>query len=198
MTTDPAASPTDIEPVIVREIMHLDMCLALAQDFKRTTRYVAFDNRNYGVFSIEYIRLLLDACSEVESLLKLYCDDLAPGERQRIIKERTTANNPEPRLNIDDLRGIILAKPQSIASIGLSVFGRYTIGPPWKEWGDSPPANPSWWTAHNDLKHEQAAPFRHATLENVFGAMCGMMVLANKLFPAQYYWRYEQPWFKVL
>jgi hypothetical protein len=163
-------------------LMHLDMCHALAQDFKRSTRYAAFDTENAGTFSIEYVRLFLDTCSEIESLGKLFCDRLAPGQLKA-------------DCCINDWRSIVVEKRPLFPSVGIEAFNQHVFQP-WLPWGDTPRNNPEWWKAYNDVKHDRSSHFQLANMQNVVLAICGMMVFASQLFP-NHYFGHEQPWFKV-
>ena len=48
--------------------------LAIEADLANTARYVEFADQNMGTYSIEYVRILLSAGSEVEVVAKLLCN----------------------------------------------------------------------------------------------------------------------------
>jgi hypothetical protein len=161
--------------------IHASFCKALARDFAETVRYVAFDRRNYRTHSIEYLRLLLDAGSEVDALAKLYCK-----RRKRRLPKGAT---------IRHWRGIILGETPAFPDIIITVFQWHPFTP-WKSWKGSPPKNPTWWTAYNEVKHDRLKNFRKANLENVTLALCGVAAFANVLFHYKFFNSIDQRWFK--
>ena len=163
--------------------MHLDVCQALAQDFRRTTRYVNVCERNASTFSIEYLRLLLDTGSEIEALAKFFCDWRAPGQL-----------GDEP--NIDGWRKTVMHIQPDFYKTAIDVLQVHRFQP-WLTWGDTPPTNPDWWRAYNNVKHDRTKFFDRANLWNVISALCGMMAFASSLFP-MFYHGVEQPWFKLV
>ena len=48
--------------------------LALEADFAATSRYVEFSKENFGTYSVEYAKLLLAICSDVDVLCKVICE----------------------------------------------------------------------------------------------------------------------------
>src|SRR4026208_1182320 len=69
--------------------------LALEQDFNATTRYVEPCADNHATYSIDYAKILLGVCSEIDVVSKGLCEKIRPG------------SSPG---NIDDYRRIITAQ----------------------------------------------------------------------------------------
>lgn len=53
--------------------LHWRIFLALEEDLCSTQNYVDFSENNRNVFSIKFRSIILQACSEIEKILKLIC-----------------------------------------------------------------------------------------------------------------------------
>jgi hypothetical protein len=136
-----------------------DYYLALESDLLACRRYVAFEAANMGVYSIEFMRLLLVACSEVEVPCKQLCKRIDPaGKPENITYFRSTL---EPVL--------------SFSSFQVNETQTQRIFPPFLDWKERD--SPTWWDAHNDVKHNRARHYERATLENAINALAGLFVL---------------------
>lgn len=136
-----------------------DYYLALENDLLACRRYVAFEVDNMGVYSIEFLRLLLIACSEVEVLCKQICMRIdSTADRENITHFRATI---EPAL--------------SFSSFQVNDLQTHRIFPPFGDWRNNDSS--SWWKAHNDVKHDRSQHYKIATLENAINAMAGLFVL---------------------
>lgn len=140
---------------------HWRYFLALEQDVERTTRFVEPHTSNYRTFSIEFTRLILSACSEVDVVAKVICHSVDP-----------TA----PANNMDQYRTVIhRAFPHIHEAIVLVPrFG--LLMEPWKEWGAQ--KNPGWWQDHQLVKHRRHEHFGHADLEHCIVSAAGLFSLA--------------------
>lgn len=137
---------------------HWNYFLALEEDLAELARYVEPSQANFKTYSIEMVRLLLAASSEVDVVMKLRCRQL--GSRARSIDGyRKALANQQPRM--PEMR-------TSITRYGLELT-------PWKNWQDD--RTPKWWADHNKVKHERNANFARASLENVLNAVGGLFLL---------------------
>lgn len=112
---------------------HWNYLLAIERDLEAISRYVEFDEKNFGCFSIEIARVLLACGAEVDVVCKQIC---------KMINAKSTADN------INKYRSEIRPSFQDIPQfqILLPRFGlRLT---PWDEW-NKPNGVPFWWTAYN-------------------------------------------------
>src|SRR5438045_939603 len=75
--------------------LYWEYFLALDSDLETVARYVEFDPANYKTFSIEFVRLILAACSEIDTVAKLLCESI---------------DATKPRSNINNYRSTILSK----------------------------------------------------------------------------------------
>src|SRR6266496_4486996 len=119
--------------------------LALDADLETISRYVEFNPANYNTFSIEFVRLILAAGSEIDVVAKLLCELIDP---------------TKPCKNINDYRSIILSKYPLFYLTPITI-PRYELQlNPWGVWdGGVNPLNPGWWTAYNAVKHERSSNF---------------------------------------
>ena len=147
-------------------VMNWDYFLALAEDLEKLQRYLAFDNMgergNYKSWSIELIRLLLDSCSAIDNVAKLICKKLQP--------------DYGGLTNICWYKDVLMERFPKIAEEKVH-FPRYFLEfVPWKTWENSDDS-PAWWRAYNDVKHDRSKNYYKATLENVLGAISGLLVI---------------------
>src|SRR4051812_21958933 len=65
--------------------------LALEDDLIRSSRYVEFHTDNMAVFSIEFVRILLAASSEVDVVAKELCKLIAPSAKRENVNDYRSA-----------------------------------------------------------------------------------------------------------
>jgi len=140
---------------------HWRYFLALEQDVERTTRFVEPHPSNYRTFSIEFVRLILSACSEVDVVAKVICQSI---------------DSAAPADNMDQYRAVIHKAYAHIhkAIVQVPRFGLFME--PWKEWGTN--ANPGWWKDHQLIKHQRHKHFAQADLEHCIVSVAGLFSLA--------------------
>jgi hypothetical protein len=144
---------------------HWRYFIALEQDLETTARYVEPVKDNFAAYSIEFVRLLLSACSEIDVVCKVLC--------QKVDASRTTAN-------IDQHRDLLLSAYPKFPSIIVHV-PRFSITlQPWNGW--APGSNPRWWKDHNLVKHQRHEHFALANLQTCLGAMSGLYSLLVYLY----------------
>ena len=142
---------------------HWNYYRSLVEDLDRLARYVEFSRDNFRTYSIEMVRLLLAAGSEVDVVAKLLCDKAAPSSLRR---------------NILDYQKIVLPKYPDICSIVVSM-PRYSLEfIPWQGWENESPA---WWTSYNQVKHTRNDHYSEACLGNVLYSLSGLCVLVSYL-----------------
>lgn len=118
--------------------VHWNYLLARDTDVAHMARYIEFTPSNYDTYSLELAGLLMAAASEVDVVAKIACS---------YVKQ-----NARPA-NIDDYRDILVpAWPQLPEyPVQLNRFGLSFT--PWTNWAHN--ANPDWWRAYNNVKHER-------------------------------------------
>jgi hypothetical protein len=157
-----------------RNDLHAELFFAFVDDFQKTTRYVSLSMHNMKTYSIEFLRLLLDICSEIDDVAKLYWERSKPGT----LPDRPT---------IDHWREIILADNPTMYK-GLYSVGERIRCRPWEHWGESPRRNPDWWKVYNDVKHNRSEHFREANQWSVLSALCGLAGLSIIAFQSPHVW----------
>ena len=150
----------------------------IEDDFQSTERYVAFDEKNYGTFSTEYMKIMQSACSEVEVTLHKLLDLLH-------IK-------PEK----DTISYYYLALQPVLPSFFSEQVTVNFLNEPIKPWEDikftlvknkdndkyHPEGSaPFWWDAHNDIKHHRDEKstdgwynYERANLKNALYSMAAL------------------------
>jgi hypothetical protein len=132
----------------------------LDSDLEDVARYVDIKRENFGTFSIEFVRLILAAGSEIDVVAKLLCEKI---------------DGSKPCRNINDYRDIIMAKYPKFHSMIIDV-PQYEIQlVPWEPWKDN--CNPDWWTAYNSVKHQRDTHFQDANLQNTINAVAGLYIM---------------------
>src|SRR2546422_38782 len=96
--------------------------------------FIPFIETNKQVISPKFIPIILESCSLIDSLFKSF--ERQKGKRYDL-KSYTTL--VEPHLCLEEATTIFLNPPLRF----LTPFSRWTT------------AAPSWWAAHNELKHDR-------------------------------------------
>ena len=137
----------------------LDYFNALEEDILKVSRYVEFHTDNYETYSVEFVRLLLAAGSEVDVACKTLIQSFEPRAKAE---------------NIGHYRKYLLRQFPEIVDdvVDCPKFGLKFH--PWKDWQK---AHPNWWISYNNVKHNRIQSYREANLENVLNATCGLGVI---------------------
>jgi hypothetical protein len=145
--------------------VHWNYFLALESDVENLSRYVEFTEKNYSTYSIEMVRLLLAACSEIDVIAKILC--------KRVVTDK------KPK-NMDQYREILKEKIPYIPEMKILIqrYGLETI--PWENWQSD--ENPEWWGQYNDVKHERNKHFEHANLKNTLNSIGGLFIFLLYLY----------------
>lgn len=126
------------------------------EDMKTAMRYI--DSRNQAdVFSFEFAKNIVLACTECESLFK-------------IIGELKTNKTPG---NIGEYKDIILNNFPAITSVEVYANGKRIV--PFQGWDDG---NLKWWDSYNNIKHNRGDYYETATFSNAANAV-GALYLLN-------------------
>jgi hypothetical protein len=144
---------------------HWDYYLTVLEDLGRASRFVEFTSANFRTYSVEFVRIILAAGSEIDVVAKLLCE--------RIESKKTPQN-------INDYREIILARHPSISTIEITAPKHGLVFTPWREWqsGD----NPAWWITYNRVKHQRNTYYTDATLENALLSSSALCILLGYLY----------------
>lgn len=152
---------------------HFKYFLLLEKDFEATLRYVELDKRNEKVFSVEYLRLFLTVCAEVEVVCKQVCSAIQP-------------DHDVSRTDFTELTQIITSNFPKISETEITVLRSKESIFPFKGWGKPRKHGkdeelritlPSWWNDYNLTKHKRDKNFDKASLKNVLQSLAGLYVL---------------------
>jgi len=154
----------------------------LEKEFIETTPYVALETVHKNVWSEKYGELLIRICSSLGSFFDLMVNSTSLDEeitaktlRERIEKKRQ--KQPDWSPTIADFRKTFnpifkLSSAEVEASYGLTNYGNLK---PFKGFGKR---SPSWWDAHNKLKHKFFEKLEErAKLQNTINALAGLFLL---------------------
>ena len=147
---------------------HWQYFLTLDSDLDNASRYVEISEKNYKTYSVEFVRILLAAGSEVDVVAKVLSDKLNP---------------PKKHGTIRDYREAITKKRPSFPTMEVALPRHGIDLKPWAEWQTN--TNPKWWDSYNDVKHHRDTCFDQANLENTVNAVAGLLVLLCYLYEGQ-------------
>lgn len=139
---------------------HWNYFLALEDDVSRLSRYLELTEANFEAYSLELVRILFAAASEVDVVAKQLCD--------QIDTANTAHNIDQYRVKLMGYRPEIAKSQVLIPRFGLSLS-------PWECWGSS--QNPIWWRAYNKVKHDRHMHFSMANLKNALNSVAGLFSL---------------------
>ncbi len=140
------------------QIYYWEYFLSIEDDLYKTSRFVEFVPENYNTFSIEFSRIILSSCSEIDVIAKEICS---------IISEEKKASN------VSDYREIILSRFPKFHSVQLNIPRFKIILNPWSDWEKS--ENPSWWKSYNRIKHQRSSHYNEATLSTALNSVAGLL-----------------------
>ena len=144
----------------INKLVHWNYFLALDSDAEKLSRYIEFTTDNFEAYSIELVRLLLSAASEVDVIAKLLCGEVDPTAKANDISDyRNILNSNLPKIR--DMRILI-------PRYGLELI-------PWDNWKNN--KTPDWWSDHNEVKPQRDKNFKKANLRNTLNSISGLFCL---------------------
>ncbi len=147
-------------------LLHWSYLLAIERDLDQLSRFVEFDKKNFGCFSIEIARILLASGAEVDVVCKQICKIIDRNSKAKSVNKYRSEIVPAlPR--IPDFE-ILLPR------FGLRLK-------PWDEWRNAD-GTPLWWTAYNKIKHHRDSEYDKANLKNALNAVAGLYVVVLYLY----------------
>lgn len=132
--------------------------LMLESDLDDTFRYIDPVGQE-DVHSFEFAKILVLACTEVESVFKALCCEI------------TVQNSAD---NITKYKDIILNRfpKMTEAKVQIKRLGR--IVRPFENWETQ---SPKWWKAYQGVKHDRGKNFTDATYQNASMALAALYIL---------------------
>lgn len=132
--------------------------LVLEEDIANTAR---FSEPTQGkVFSFEYLKIIILACCELESVFKLVCESITG-----VLEDRVT---------IQHFRKTILAKYPHLDEASVSISRAKLSFRPYKDWHSK---ELPWWKAYQNIKHNRVAFFVEATYDNAISSLSALYIM---------------------
>lgn len=146
--------------------------LLLEKDFLETDEFVTIDKNNYKTFSSRYTYLLLNICSEIDSIAEEYCKVLGRKPKNIVAKVRT----------------IVTKTPRIKNERAITKYPYEVIKPaPFQAFDDKVAAE--WWRNYNLVKHARAEEpsdsipnSQLANLKSVLCALAALYILCQNLY----------------
>lgn len=140
--------------------VHWNFFLALEDDVFRLARYLELTEPNLNSYSIELVRILFAAASEVDVVAKQLCQKLNPATKAENIEHyRNEINGLCPRF--------------AETSVSVPRYGLTLV--PWENWRSE--STPLWWRAYNNVKHDRHVHYAKANLKNGLNAVAALFVM---------------------
>jgi len=143
--------------------------LSVEKNLIKTIDYVEVCPQNDATHSIEYAKIIMLACSEIDALCRLLCKAIDP---KSDFDDPTTWTG-----NITEYARIILLKFPKIVSFEFcNSRSGYNIAP-FKDWKLTPYTSPAWWRDYQKIKHYRHDSYEYANQVNAFSSVAGLMTL---------------------
>jgi len=140
--------------------IHWNYFLSLEQEVIALSRYIEICDKNSSTYSIELMKLLFSASSEVDVIAKIICKRINKKSKAKNIYHYRLAITKEfPKLSIQE--------------VSMPLYGMELK--PWSNWSQS--KTPKWWDAYNNVKHERNNYYHEANLKNTLNAIAALYVM---------------------
>ena len=140
---------------------HWHHFLSIEDDVLYASRWIDFDEPNFGTYSIELARLLMACSAEADVVAKQICAALEP-----------TANAS----SINKYQEVITEHWPQLCECEVYLHRFGMILRPWSNWAEER-TPPDWWTAYNKVKHHRTESFGMATLQHALNSAAGLFIL---------------------
>ena len=142
--------------------------ISLEKELLECLNYVEIDSINLKAYSSCFSKMMLEICSEIDVVLKLYCKQLNPKFNGR---------------SIDRYRENIFDYKNSFIYEKVKIYNKNLVLKPWIDWENND-INPSWWFVYNKIKHERTTKikvddirmesYKFGNLENVLNSLAAL------------------------
>lgn len=129
---------------------------SLSEDMAQTSCYVEPRGQE-DVFSIEFAKIIILSCVELESVFKAICVSI----------------NGKEGGSISEYKDKILAKYPSIVEAEVEIPRSGEKLKPFAGWASN---RLFWWDAYNDVKHTRGKQFNQASYKNAVYALSGLYI----------------------
>lgn len=167
--------------------------LRLEAEFIHTLKYVEFSKDNYKTYSLEYLRLYLAVCSEIDVMGKVFAKKRNPnfdGSKANIqkwwyeIQTVHTANGLA--LNMQEVHFLDIESFKPWENYAIERYNNRKGSICYKLSTSINAQTPFWWTQYNKVKHERTQQkeeggtnYNNANLKNLSRAFGALFILEN-------------------
>jgi hypothetical protein len=151
---------------------HWNYFLNIEKELYSTNNIVEFCEDNYAVYSIEYAKLLLSTCSEIDVLFRLLCSTIDTNCK---FSDENSRNG-----NIVEYYKIICNTYPKIIDSELNIYIMDISIKPFENWSEN--KSPNWWKDYNKVKHYRHSNYKKANLKNCIYSLSALAILNMYLF----------------
>lgn len=148
-------------------------CLYIEKDLEDTTRFVEVCENNQSTYSAEYAQIISLACSEIDVICKLLCEEINPD---------IIFDNDKNKGTIKKYTNIILQRFPKLPQCSLDNAKTNESILPFREWSLEPYKSPNWWGNYQNIKHSRHIYFELANQKNAFYSVAGLIILNLYLY----------------
>ena len=131
----------------------------LEDDILDCSIYVELSTDHFNVYSTKFLKIILEAGSEVDNVFKELCG----------LVDRTT---------IGDYYDRTLAMFPNLLTQSIRIKGTEIVLTPFRGWDRGHPSKTlAWWEAYNSVKHDRLANFKEASLFNLVSIVGSLFIL---------------------
>lgn len=146
---------------------HWRYCLSIAQDLNETRQYCEPCENYDKIYSFEFVKIIMLACSEFEVICRLLCSSL-----DNTIK---WDDDKDKEGNIGRYAKVILKHYPKIVETSLKIESTNLIIRPFESWGNEH-TTLDWWVKYNKIKHFRHSHFQDATLKNAIYSTAALII----------------------
>lgn len=162
--------------------IYLEQYELLEEDIMELRKYVKLDSKNYSTFSSKLLKIFMQVCSEIDSILDEYIrqNDLQTDNKYMNFCQK-----------IQEVKQAVYDREQvQLSAERVRVSVRKFNGPAIAPFGQlSSKETTGWWHAYNLVKHNRTEKddngsynYEKANLKNVLYAMAGLFIILYAFF----------------
>jgi hypothetical protein len=159
---------------------------AIEEDMLRVAEYIPLETRQYEVYSFKLADIILRNCSHIDSLLKdaIRNQDLSDHPNQnKITQYRSIAQKSKSGMLKITAYIEIFSDYWNLAPIEVTIRRNNDVKRPFEKFNNLKLDDkiPTWWQAHNKLKHDFYSEIEEGTLENALLSLSALFILNCKM-----------------
>jgi len=147
-------------------------CLSIERNLAKTTDFVEVCEANKDTYSFEYAKIIMLACSEVETLCKLLCNEIQP--------DCGFTDSARKDLDMRNYASVIFPEYPSLINFEVWHKKMHCAIVPFAKCKDKGP--PTWWESYQKVKHCRHAEYHLSTQATAFEALAALIALNIYLY----------------